>query len=89
MNKDIAKGKWNEVKGQLKGRWGRLTDDDLKRVEGRSEELAGVLQQRYGLAKEQAEKECNAFFENCNQGQAAQQGEGRSQQRPGQKPDRG
>ena len=65
MNEDTLKGKWHEVKGQLKARWGRLTDDDLKRVEGRGEELAGVLQQRYGLAKEQAEKDCKTFFDSC------------------------
>ncbi|HTE05217.1 MAG TPA: CsbD family protein [Planctomycetota bacterium] len=63
MNNDTLKGKWHEVKGRLKARWGRLTDDDLQRVEGRGEELVGILQQRYGLARERAEKDCKAFFE--------------------------
>lgn len=62
MNKDILAGKWTEVRGKLKARWGRLTDDDLTRIEGHAEELAGVLQQRYGLAKEQAQKDSKAFL---------------------------
>jgi len=66
MNQDTLKGKWHEVKGRLKARWGRLTDDDLKRVEGRAEELIGVLQQRYGLAKAQAEKDAKAFLDECD-----------------------
>ncbi|MCB9897896.1 MAG: CsbD family protein [Planctomycetes bacterium] len=65
MNKDELKGKWTQIKGQLKSRWGRLTDDDLGRIEGRREELAGLLQQRYGLLKEQADKDCKAFFDSC------------------------
>ena len=49
-------GKWNEVKGRLKERWGQLTDDDLVRGEGNVEQLVGVIQQKTGRAKEEVEK---------------------------------
>jgi uncharacterized protein YjbJ (UPF0337 family) len=49
-------GKWNEVKGRLKEKWGVLTDDDLVRGEGNVEQLVGVVQQRTGRAKEEVER---------------------------------
>jgi len=55
MNWDEAAGKWNQWKGAVKERWGRLTDDDLTVIDGKRDILVGKLQQRYGLAKEQAE----------------------------------
>jgi len=60
--KDILQGKWHELKGQVKGQWGKLTDDDLAQLSGKTEELAGVLQQRYGYAKAQAETEINTWL---------------------------
>ena len=51
---DILQGKWLELKGQVKQKWGKLTDDDMTKLTGKQEELAGVLQQRYGYTKEQA-----------------------------------
>lgn len=62
MGDDILKGKWKEIKGGVKETWGKLTDDDLAKVEGNLEKLLGILQQRYGYAKEQAEKEYNNFI---------------------------
>jgi uncharacterized protein YjbJ (UPF0337 family) len=56
-NKDILEGKWHELKGQVKQQWGKLTDDDLQRLSGKAEELAGVLQQKYGYSKAQADME--------------------------------
>jgi uncharacterized protein YjbJ (UPF0337 family) len=61
-NQDILKGKWPELKGQVKQQWGKLTDDDLQRLSGKTEELAGVLQQRYGYGKVQAEIEINNWL---------------------------
>jgi uncharacterized protein YjbJ (UPF0337 family) len=61
MNKDIFKGQWNEVKGKVKEQWGKLTDDDLTKINGRREQLVGLLQKRYGYAKEQAEKDIKDF----------------------------
>ncbi len=61
MNTDIFEGKWKQLKGQVKTRWGKLTDDDLDVVEGHSLYLAGKLQERYGLTKQQAEEEIEDF----------------------------
>jgi len=56
MNKDIFKGKWKELKGKVKQQWGKLTDDDIAKVEGNYEELEGLLQKSYGYQKDQAKK---------------------------------
>ncbi|HKZ84415.1 MAG TPA: CsbD family protein [Anaerolineae bacterium] len=55
-------GKWHELKGQARQQWGKLTDDDIARLSGKAEELAGVLQQRYGYGKAQAEREINNWL---------------------------
>lgn len=59
---DILYGKWHELKGQVRQQWGKLTDDDLTRLSGKIEELAGVLQQRYGYGKAQAKIEINNWL---------------------------
>ncbi len=63
MNQDIFEGKWKEMKGQVKEWWGKLTDDDLEQINGKSDQLVGVLQQRYGYTKEEAEAEFNKHLE--------------------------
>ena len=63
MNADVVKGKWHQLKGEAKSRWGKLTDDDLDRVEGDTEKLIGRVQERYGYARAEAQKEVNDFFE--------------------------
>jgi uncharacterized protein YjbJ (UPF0337 family) len=60
--KDILLGKWHQLKGQARQQWAKLTDDDLARISGKTEELAGVLQQRYGFGKSQAEMEINNWL---------------------------
>lgn len=65
MNWDVITGKWTQVKGQVKEKWGKLTDDDLTRIEGVRDRLSGVIQERYGLAKEEAEKQLAEFEHNC------------------------
>ncbi len=60
--KDILYGKWHELKGRVRQKWGKLSDDDLTRLSGKTEELAGVLQQRYGYSKAQAEIEINKWL---------------------------
>jgi uncharacterized protein YjbJ (UPF0337 family) len=62
MYEDVLKGKWKEIKGGVKAKWGKLTDDDLTQVEGNKEKLLGLLQQRYGYAKDKAEKEYMDFI---------------------------
>ena len=57
MNWDRIKGNWREWKGKAKQQWGKLTDDDLDVVDGKREELAGKIQNRYGIAKEEAERQ--------------------------------
>ena len=61
MNRDVLQGNWKQLKGNIKERWGKLTDDDLTVIEGKRDKLAGKLRERYGYAKEQAEKEVQAF----------------------------
>ena len=67
MNWDQIRGKWTAYKGQIKQRWGKLTDDDLKVVEGKRDVLAGKIQERYGIAKEQVEKEIAHFEKQCKE----------------------
>ncbi len=61
MNQDIIQGKWSQIKGSLKTQWGKLTDDDLARMDGNRQYLIGKLQERYGWQKEQAEQEIRSF----------------------------
>lgn len=63
MNWDQAAGNWKQWTGLLKTKWGKLTDDDLMMISGRREQLAGVLQTKYGLAKEEAERQVDQFAE--------------------------
>ncbi|HEV8441034.1 MAG TPA: CsbD family protein [Methylomirabilota bacterium] len=62
MNKDILEGKWKQLRGKAKETWGKLTDDDLDRIEGKSDQLIGLLQQRYGYARDRAQEELNRFL---------------------------
>jgi len=61
MDSDRVAGAWHQVKGKMKEEWGKLTDDDLRQLEGHSEKLAGKLQERYGLAKDDAERRAKDF----------------------------
>ena len=63
MNEDIFKGKWKELKGSVKEKWGDLTDDDVTKVEGQSEKLVGILQKKYGYSKDKAQEEYNKFMD--------------------------
>ena len=63
MNEDVLKGKWMQIKGEVKSQWGKLTDDDLDRVEGDTEKLVGKVQERYGYAREDAKREVDAFLD--------------------------
>ena len=56
MNTDIAAGKWKELKGKVRAKWGQLTDDEFDKIAGKREEFAGILQQRYGVKRDQAEE---------------------------------
>jgi uncharacterized protein YjbJ (UPF0337 family) len=62
MNWDQVEGKWKQVKGSIKERWGKLTDDDLDVIAGRRDNLVGKLQERYGIAREEAQKQSEAWL---------------------------
>lgn len=66
MNSDQLEGKWKQLKGSVKQQWGKLTDDDLTFINGRGEELVGKVQERYGIAREEAQRRVNEFLATNN-----------------------
>ena len=62
MTKEILKGKWKKLKGSIKNQWGKLTDDEIDRVEGETQKLIGLIQEKYGYTKEKAEAEVSEFL---------------------------
>ena len=63
MNRDVLKGQWTQLKGKVREQWGKLTDDDLDRMQGNAEQLIGKLQERYGRSREQAEQDFDRWLE--------------------------
>ena len=61
MNADVMKGQWKQLKGEVRMRWNKLTDDDLDVIDGAREKLEGRLQERYGWAKDQAAREIDTW----------------------------
>lgn len=61
MSNDRLKGDWKNLQGKIKEKWGQLTDDDMTVIEGKRDQISGRLQERYGYAKEQAERELKEF----------------------------
>ncbi len=61
MNEDRIKGNWKQLSGKLKAQWGKLTDDDLAVADGDSEYLVGRIQERYGIARDEAERQLRDF----------------------------
>jgi uncharacterized protein YjbJ (UPF0337 family) len=64
MNWDRLDGNWKQFTGTVKQQWGKLTDDDLQVVEGRRTELVGKIQERYGIAKDEAERQVDSWIRN-------------------------
>ena len=62
MNSDTLQGKWKQAKGAIKQRWGKLTDDDLDVINGQRDQLVGRIQERYGIAKDQAHKQVEEWM---------------------------
>ncbi|PJI37860.1 CsbD family protein [Ferrovibrio sp.] len=58
---DQVEGNWNQFAGKVKQRWGKLTDDDVAVINGRRQELVGKIQERYGVAKKEAEKQVDEW----------------------------
>jgi len=63
MNDDRIEGNWMQFKGKVKEQWGKLTDDDLDIIAGKRDQLLGRIQERHGLAKDEAEKQLASFQE--------------------------
>lgn len=61
MNNDIIQGNWKQLKGTVQQKWGQLTNDEIDRIEGDATKLSGLLQERYGKTKEQAEREVDEW----------------------------
>ncbi len=56
INEETLKGKWNEIKGEIRTKWGNLTEDELEKSKGNMTSIAGLIQQRYGESKERVEE---------------------------------
>jgi uncharacterized protein YjbJ (UPF0337 family) len=84
MNWKEIEGRWNQITGQVKSKWGKLTDDDLAVVAGKRDQLIGKVQERYGIMKDDAEKQVDEWlqkFDTSKQGQQSgqhKQGSGRN-----------
>jgi uncharacterized protein YjbJ (UPF0337 family) len=64
MNWDRIEGNWKQFSGKAQQQWGKLTNDDLNVVEGRRQELVGKIQERYGIAKDDAERQVDTWIRN-------------------------
>jgi uncharacterized protein YjbJ (UPF0337 family) len=62
MNWDMLEGRWEQAKADVKAKWAKLTDDDLKGISARKDKLVGKLQERYGMMKDEAEKQVDAWL---------------------------
>jgi uncharacterized protein YjbJ (UPF0337 family) len=78
MNSDIVKGKWNQIKGDVKKSFGKLTDDDMLVLEGDAAKATGLLQERYGYTREEAEKRWNEFTSQVNDSSQTVQNDART-----------
>jgi len=67
MNWDQMEGKWKQMKGSVKSRWGKLSDDDLDVIAGQKDQLVGRIQERYGIQKEQAQQEVDEWNRTLDQ----------------------
>jgi uncharacterized protein YjbJ (UPF0337 family) len=67
MNEDTLKGQWNQLKGTVREKWGKLTNDDLDVVQGRTEQLVGRIQERYGIERAEAERQVKDFLRDAKQ----------------------
>ncbi len=59
----MLKGKWKQLKGSVKERWGKMTEDEINQIEGSTEKLIGKVQERYVITREKAEEQVNEFLE--------------------------
>jgi uncharacterized protein YjbJ (UPF0337 family) len=62
VNEAILKGQWMQLKGKVREKWGKLTNDDLDQIQGRAQQLVGRVQERYGIARDEAERQVNEWI---------------------------
>lgn len=62
LNEDTIKGKWNEIKGEIRTQWGKMSDDELEKTSGNITSIAGLIQQRYGAKKEEVQEKLNGIL---------------------------
>jgi uncharacterized protein YjbJ (UPF0337 family) len=67
MSWDVVKGQWKQIKGSIKNRWGRLTEDEILQLEGDKDRLAGKIQEKYGIGKNEAMKQIDDFQTSLNE----------------------
>nr|MBV6629087.1 CsbD family protein [Oceanococcus sp. HetDA_MAG_MS8] len=65
-NSDKLKGQWKQIKGDLRERWGKLTNDEVEQIDGQEQNLVGKIQEKYGIAKEEAQSQVNNFLSKLN-----------------------
>ncbi len=63
MNKNILEGKWKQLRGEIREKWGEITDDELDQIAGKRDKLAGLLQEKYGYTQMEAERQIDEFLE--------------------------
>ncbi|HEY7289073.1 MAG TPA: CsbD family protein [Vicinamibacterales bacterium] len=66
MNEDTLKGQWTQLKGTVREKWGKLTNDDIDQIQGQTEQLVGKIQQRYGIARDEAQKQVDDWNRDPN-----------------------
>lgn len=67
MNRDQLKGKWKQFTGEAKRKWGELTDDEIDQAEGDTEKLGGIVQERYGIAREEAKEQVDSWVDSLEE----------------------
>ena len=72
MNWDQVQGKWKQMRGSVREQYGKLTDDDLEMIAGNRDKFVGKLQERYGLAKEEAQRRADEWVKSMNEQQKEQ-----------------
>lgn len=75
MNWDQIEGKWKQYAGKAKSKWGKFTDDDVKVLTGKKDQLVGLVQERYGIARDEAERQVDEFGTSFSDDNAAQRDE--------------
>jgi uncharacterized protein YjbJ (UPF0337 family) len=66
MTKDKLEGKWEDLKSQVKEKWGKITNDDLENIQGKKDQLVRKLRERYGFTHDKAKSEIEVFMKNCS-----------------------